>query len=351
MKTKIAEIERLDGQGLKNLMEMAELLKKGGTVVFPTETVYGLGADALNVEAIKKIYIAKGRPKDNPLIVHLSQGKDVESLVKEINGNAKKLMDKFWPGPLTIIMEKSSKISKEVTGGLETVALRVPNHPIAQNFIKIAGCPVAAPSANLSGKPSPTQGKHVLEDLDGRVDGIITSKASEVGLESTVVDTTVNPPMILRPGAITYEDLKEVLGEIQISTDVSKVGEKTLVETIKSPGMKYKHYAPKGEMVVVKGKTEDIVKKINENAKKAKASGNSIGILATDETMEHYREGFILSLGSIHAPHEMGRNLFSRLRTFDDLGVQKIFAEDISLNNDTLALVNRLYKAAGYQFI
>ena len=348
MKTKIINIEVLDESSLADLEAVASLIRAGGTVVFPTETVYGLGADALNPQAIKKIFAAKGRPDDNPLIVHVASLDEVKSLVATIPEQAKILMQVFWPGPLTIIMEKAASIPTEVTGGLITVGVRFPDHPIAQAFIKMAGCPIAAPSANRSGRPSPTQGKHVLEDLDGRVDGIILSSDAELGLESTVIDLTVEPPVVLRPGDITLAALREVLGDVAVSANVT---ENVVPEKVSSPGMKYTHYSPKGELVVVKGSPEEIREKISKALAHYKGKPMSLGVLASDETMDFYREGLIISLGSQKDPKEMAKNLFSRLRTFDELGVEKIFAEDIPLNNETLAVINRLYKAAGYVFI
>lgn len=348
MKTKIVTIEALNEAALSDLEAVASLIKAGGTVVFPTETVYGLGAAAQNPEAIKKIFAAKGRPDDNPLIVHIAGLDQVQLLVANIPKKAQLLMDIFWPGPLTIIMEKASTIPIEVTGGLNTVGVRFPDHPIAQAFIKMAGCPIAAPSANRSGRPSPTQGKHVLEDLDGRVDGMILSSDTELGLESTVIDMTVEPPVVLRPGDITVAELREVLGKVAVSANVT---ENVIPEQVSSPGMKYTHYSPRGELVVVKGTPEEIRAKIIRALSHYKGKPMTIGVLASDETMGFYREGLIISLGSRNDPKEMSKNLFSQLRTFDELGVGKIYAEDVPLNNETLALINRLYKAAGYVFI
>jgi L-threonylcarbamoyladenylate synthase len=348
MKTEIVKIETLDEGSRRDLKTVAKLIGAGETVVFPTETVYGLGADALNPEAIKKIFTAKGRPDDNPLIVHVAREEAVLPLVDHIPEKAKLLMEHFWPGPLTIIMKKASVVPAEVTGGLDTVGVRLPDHPIARAFIEMAGCPIAAPSANRSGRPSPTQGKHVLEDLDGRVAGIILSSDTELGLESTVIDMTVDPPVVLRPGDITVAELREVLGTVAVSSNLT---ENVVPEKVSSPGMKYTHYSPKGELVVVKGTREEIQEKINKALTHYKGKPMTIGVLASDETMGCYQEGYILSLGSRSDPKEMGKNLFSRLRTFDELGVEKIYAEDIPLNNETLALINRLYKAAGYAFI
>lgn len=348
MKSKIITIENINDAALSDLETAAAFIKAGGTVVFPTETVYGLGGDAFNPLAIKKIFEAKGRPDDNPLIVHIASLDAVGSLVAAIPEKAERLMKAFWPGPLTIVMEKAVTIPAVVTGGLNTVGVRFPDHPIAQAFIKMAGCPIAAPSANRSGRPSPTQGKHVLEDLDGRVDAIILSSDTELGLESTVIDMTVEPPMVLRPGDVTLAELREVLGQVAVSTNVTQ---NVMPEKIASPGMKYTHYSPKGDLVVVKGTSEEICEKITRALSHYKGNPMTIGVLASDETMGCYREGLIISLGSRNDPREMSKNLFSRLRTFDELGVEKIYAEDIPLDNETLALINRLYKAAGYIFI
>ncbi len=343
MKTKI-----IDGADKEGLKEAADLIKAGEIVVFPTETVYGLGADAFNDEAIKKIFIAKGRPADNPLIIHLAKSDDLYDLVAEVPDKARQLMDTFWPGPLTMVLKKSQVVSDEVTSGLDTVAIRLPDHPIAKAFIERAGCPIAAPSANRSGRPSPTETKHVLDDLDGRVAAIITSSDAEIGLESTVIDMTCDPPVVLRPGDVTLSELQRVLGDVLLSP--STINE-VKVEKAVSPGMKYSHYSPKGQLIVVKGSREEIKEKIRRALRQAKKNPMKYGVLSRDETMSDYQEGIIISLGSQENPKEMAKNLYSRLRTFDELGVEVIYAEDIPMDNRTLALINRLYKAAGYTFL
>jgi L-threonylcarbamoyladenylate synthase len=348
MKTKKIEIIELDENGLNDLDAFAELIKKGETVVFPTETVYGLGANALDAEAVKKIFQAKGRPGDNPLIIHVAGIKDVEKLVKEIPEKAKLLMDAFWPGPLTLIMKKAECVPEVVSGGLQTIAVRYPDNPIAQEIIKKSGCPIAAPSANLSGKPSPTEAKHVLEDLDGRVAGMILSSDTELGLESTVIDMIAEPPVVLRPGDVTVDAISRIIGDVLVSKNVTK---NIIPKKVLSPGMKYTHYSPEADLVVVKGNSKEISQKIKDQIEHFRDNPMLIGILASDETMGCYDQGITISLGSQNDPKEMARNLFSRLRTFDELGVKKIFAEDIETNNETLALINRLYKAAGYVFI
>ncbi|MDO4288342.1 MAG: L-threonylcarbamoyladenylate synthase [Eubacterium sp.] len=334
-------------EGILNVAKAGELLMAGETVVFPTETVYGLGANALDAAAVKKIFEAKGRPSDNPLIVHIGNTDDLKSLVAEVPQKAQELMAQFWPGPLTMIMEKTPAVPEVVTAGLDTVAVRFPSNPIAIALIRAAHVPVAAPSANISGRPSPTKAEHVIEDMMGRVAAIVTVEDStDVGLESTVMDMTTEPPTMLRPGGITVAEIEAVIGKIEVSPNVI---ENVIPEKAKSPGMKYTHYSPKGDLVIVKGSDAEKLEKINKNIKRHEEM--HVGILATDETMGNYKSGLIISLGSRKNPEEMSRNLFDRLRSFDELGVEKIYAEDIEVDNSTLALVNRLYKAGGYHFI
>lgn len=345
MKTKIFRMNS-PLEDIFHLGQAGGLLAEGEIVVFPTETVYGLGANALDEKAVEKIYKAKGRPSDNPLIVHIADRKALKDLVETVPEKAERLMDAFWPGPLTMIMKKTSAVPAIVSGGLDTVGIRFPSNKVAQALIKSAGVPVAAPSANISGRPSPTRPEHVIEDMMGKVAAIIVSEETEVGLESTVVDMTTEPPTVLRPGGVTVEALRKVIGEVAVSDNVT---ENVIPEKAKSPGMKYTHYSPKGDLVIVRGNDAEKKEKINKAL--AKAGGVPTGVLATDETIENYQGGVILSLGSRRAPEEMSRNLFARLRTFDDLGIEKIFAEDIEVTNETLALVNRLYKSGGYTFI
>lgn len=324
-----------------------EIIRNGGTVVFPTETVYGLGANALNSDAVKKIFEAKGRPQDNPLIVHISRFDMVNDLVETVPEKAKQLADAYWPGPMTMIMKRAAVIPDTVTAGLDTAGIRFPSHKVAQAFIAAADCPIAAPSANISGRPSPTRGQHVIEDMMGKVDAILIADESDVGLESTVIDMTSDTPTVLRPGGITVDDIKKVIGDVAVSPNATKP---IIPKEVRSPGMKYKHYAPKGDMVIVRGSQRQIVDKINTAVKKL-GGGTKTAILATDETMDQYHKGLIVSLGSRDNPAEMSHNLFDCLRSFDEMGVTHIFAEDIEMSNDTLALINRLYKAAGYTFI
>jgi L-threonylcarbamoyladenylate synthase len=323
----------------------AEIIRKGGLVAFPTETVYGLGGNALDENAAKKIYAAKGRPQDNPLIVHISSHLQLDQLVKEIPVRARILMDKFWPGPLTIIFYKKDIVPYGTTGGLDTVAIRMPAHPVALELISEAKVPIAAPSANISGRPSPVCAKDVAEDLSGRIEMILDGGATSVGVESTVLDLSEKVPMILRPGGVTREDLEEILGPVDLDPGLAP-GEKP-----RSPGQKYRHYAPKAQMTVVEGSIENQVKTIEEFAKRLETDGFEVGIMATAQTRHRYTRGHIISVGGRTAPLTISSNLFTILRKFDRLGVDKILAEGISKDGIGLAVMNRLYKAAGFNVL
>lgn len=324
----------------------AKIIKDGGTVAFPTETVYGLGGNVYNKSAINNIFVAKGRPSDNPLIVHISSKDDLNDLVVDISKKAKLLIKAFWPGAITLIFKKSSLVSKNVTAGLETVAIRLPENKIANKLIKLSGVPVAAPSANISGKPSPTEGKHVVEDLNGKVDCIIISNKSKVGLESTIIDTTVEPPMLLRPGGITVEDIEAVIGKINIDPFLEKKIEKDIKP--KAPGMKYTHYSPEAEVIVIMGDSNSKIIKINELIK---LYDKKIGVMCSDETQSNYKGVITLSLGSKKNMAEIASNLFKVLREFDDLGVDIVLAEGYDTLGMGKAIMNRLNKAAGFNII
>lgn len=349
MKTEILKIDihNIDSAKIKYA---AQVIEEGGLVAFPTETVYGLGANALNKAAVEKIFTAKGRPSDNPLIVHVADKESVEKLVSRIPEKAVKLMDTFWPGPLTLVMDKQSNVPDIITAGLDTVAIRVPSHPIALALIRAAKLPIAAPSANISGKPSPTDSKHVINDLDGKVDVIIDGGFSNIGVESTVVDMVVEPPMLLRPGGITLEQLEAVIGNVQIDPGVAQ---KSLDGKIvpKSPGMKYKHYAPKAKVVIVEGEIQKVAEKINELVKDYESRNIKVGILATDETKQLYPKNLTVSLGSRMNPETIAANLFNAFRDYDKTDVQTIFAEAIDSSGIGLAIMNRMNKAAGYNII
>jgi L-threonylcarbamoyladenylate synthase len=338
----ISEEEKLENNN--KIKEAAKMLRNGLRVVFPTETVYGIGANALDEKSVKKIFEVKGRPSDNPLIVHISSLKDIEQYAVNISDKSLKLIDVFFPGPLTLIMEKAEKIPYAVTAGLETVAIRMPKHPVARAFIKECGVPVAAPSANISGKPSPTELEHVLDDMSDRVEGIISSRGSQYGLESTVIDMTIEPPCLLRPGNVTIDEIEQVIGAIDVSESVFS---EKISSAVASPGMKYRHYAPKASLYIVKG--SQIPDKIRELI--LKYSGKKVGVLTANNQQLYNKADVVLSLGDQENLEEMGRQLFKKLREFDRKNVDIIFAEDLSDEGIGLAITNRLYKASGFRFI
>lgn len=331
------------------LSEAAGIIRKGGLVAFPTETVYGLGADGLNGEACKNIYVAKGRPSDNPLILHISDTDQLNMIVKEIPEKAKVLMDNFWPGPLTIIFKKLPCVPDSVTGGLDTVAVRFPSNILANKLIAAAGTPVAAPSANSSGRPSPTRASHVEADLKGRIDMLIDGGNCEVGVESTIVDITGETPCLLRPGGITFEMLEKVLGNVEIDKAVLKTLDKD--ERPKAPGMKYKHYSPDAEVVLVKGEKNAVVNKINSLIEENKAEGLYCGVMAANDTVKLYKSDFSVSLGAREDLKEIAANLFDALREFDDKAIDIVYSEVFETNGEGLAVMNRLNKAAGFKYI
>lgn len=337
--------ERPDVEGMK---QAGDIIKNGGLVAFPTETVYGLGGDALNPESSRKIYAAKGRPSDNPLIVHIADVGDMALLVKEITPQAKKLAETFWPGPLTMILPKSDRVPYETTGGLDTVAIRYPSHKTAQAFIKAAGGYIAAPSANTSGKPSPTQAKYVAEDMDGKIDMIIDGGAVGIGLESTIVDLSGDKPMILRPGYITQEMLEKVLNEVDVDRTI--LDDSSGIKP-KAPGMKYRHYAPKGELTIVEGDQAAVVRKINEMTEQAMAAGERVGVIGTQETVSKYHAHSIKNAGARADEEAIARNLYTILREFDDEGMTVMYSESFETAGMGQAIMNRLLKAAGHKVI
>ncbi len=356
MKTKVIKIQSapLDGQ----LAEAAAVLRRGGLVAFPTETVYGLGANALDEEAAKRIYEAKGRPSDNPLIAHVSSFQEVEPLVDRVPDAARRLMEAFWPGPLTLIFPKSPLVPYGTTGGLDTVAVRMPADAVANRLIALAGVPVAAPSANTSGRPSPTTAAHVLQDMDGRIDMLIDGGPVGIGVESTIVDVSGDVPTVLRPGAVTMEMLREVLGEVRV--DPAILGPMRPDVRPKAPGMKYRHYAPKAELTLVEPADGDMentaglermAAKINELAGEKLAQGFQVGILCTDESRGRYPQGIVKSIGQRGRRETVAHNLYGVLREFDDLGAQYIFGESFPKDNLGQAIMNRLSKAAGYHIL
>lgn len=340
------ETDRIDFNVIK---EAAKILKNGGLVAFPTETVYGLGANGFDEDACRKIYEAKGRPSDNPLILHISSIDELDEIVREITPAAKKIMDKFWPGPVTLILPKSDKVPPVVTGGLETVAVRFPSNKIAQAIIKEAGLPIAAPSANLSGKPSPTLAEHVLKDLDGRIDMIIDGGACDFGLESSIFDVSEDFPVILRPGAVTEEMLLELFDKVELDKGILEKSNSN--EPPKAPGMKYKHYSPLADVILVKGKKEKVIEKIIELGREAEKKGLTVGVMTTAESKDTYPFKNVFSLGEENNPIDIGSNLFKTLRKFDDLKVDVVYSEVFDEKNQGMAVMNRLYKAAGFNII
>ncbi|WP_090394887.1 L-threonylcarbamoyladenylate synthase [Pseudobutyrivibrio sp. C4] len=333
---------------MEYISEASEILRKGGLVAFPTETVYGLGGDAKDKEASRKIYAAKGRPSDNPLIVHIARFSQLQEISKDLPENAKKLADAFWPGPLTMVVNKNEVIPYETTGGLDTVAVRMPNNPIALALIEESGCMIAAPSANTSGRPSPTKASHVYEDLSGKIDAILDGGAVDIGLESTIVDLTEDVVTILRPGYINMEMLKEVVGEVRIDPGIVYNDKGTTSGAKpKAPGMRYKHYAPKGDLTIISGDEDKVVAKINELTKAAIDAGSKVGIIATSETADRYSDGQILVIGDRSDEGSIAHNLYDILRKFDELGVDLIYSESFATPNMGQAIMNRLLKAAG----
>ncbi|MBR2499981.1 MAG: threonylcarbamoyl-AMP synthase [Clostridia bacterium] len=325
----------------ENLGRAAKALADGALVAIPTETVYGLGASAFIPESVKEIFTVKGRPQDNPLIVHIDSLDMLPGIVSEIPQKALLVMEKFWPGPLTIVMKKNPALCDEVTAGLDTVAVRMPSHKIARFFISLAGVPVVAPSANKSGKPSPTKYEHVLGDFDGEIPFIIDGGASAVGLESTVLDLTEDIPQVLRPGGISIEQLREVLGEVEYDKGIIKDG-----IAPKSPGMKYKHYAPKAEMCIVEGNNSSV--KLSELIKEHKALGKKVGVISM--TDKCYDADHIIKLSS--DPETYAKGLFDALRTFDASDIDIIFAETFKETGGIKsAIKNRIYKSAGGKII
>ena len=386
METKRIIIEDRNHIKDEELKEAASILRSGGLVAFPTETVYGLGGNALDEDAARKIYAAKGRPSDNPLIAHVSCVEEVAPLVKEIPEAGRKLMEAFWPGPLTMIFPKSEKVPYGTTGGLDTVAIRMPDDPVANRLIALAGVPVAAPSANTSGRPSPTTADHVWQDMNGRIEMIIDGGPVGIGVESTIVDVSSAVPSVLRPGAITMEMLAEVLGEI--SVDPAILGPLSADVRPKAPGMKYKHYAPKADLTLVEPGTgadresraeqvtgaeqkngadrntgaypetgldetqlQAMIRKVRELSREKIEAGYKVGVICTDESRHCYTDGAVRSIGERKSQASVAHNLYALLREFDDLGVDYIFSESFPKDHLGQAIMNRLSKAAGYKIV
>lgn len=351
METELLNIEKVSPEEKAAALKKAgEIIREGGLVAFPTETVYGLGADALNAEASAKIYAAKGRPSDNPLIVHIHDVDQVYEIASEVPEAAKKVMEKFWPGPLTVILNKKSCVPDGTTGGLKTVAIRMPSHPLARDFIRESGRMIAAPSANTSGRPSPTLASHVYEDMQGRIPLILDGGAVGIGIESTIIDMSTDTPTILRPGYITKDMLEEVLPKVNIDPAVTgRTMKKNVVA--KAPGMKYRHYAPKADLTVVEGSAEAVVAEINRMAAEKIREGFQVGIIGTKETVDRYQAGDIKSIGTREDERTIASHLYGILREFDDDEVNYIFSEAFAGEGIGSAIMNRLLKAAGHRVI
>lgn len=349
METKIIKINRK--QPDKELLkEAGNLLAEGALVAFPTETVYGLGGDGLRADVAERIYAAKGRPSDNPLILHIAELEAMEKLAVDIPELAYRLAEKFWPGPLTMILKKKELVPYTTTGGLDTVAIRMPSDEIAREIIRASGTYIAAPSANLSGRPSPTKAEHVIEDLSGRIEMIVDGGDSDIGLESSIIDLSGEVPMILRPGYITKEDFEQIVAEVEYDSAVLATKPQESV-VAKAPGMKYRHYAPKGQITIVEGSTADVVNKINELTAEQEAKGIRTAVLCAQETKEQYVCRHVYSLGSLKSEKEISAHLFAALRSFDTEHMEVIYSESFETTKLARAIMNRLRKAAGYQTI
>ena len=345
----ITDFEKIDVENINNeiIEKAAGILQKGGLVAFPTETVYGLGANGLNAEACRKIYEAKGRPSDNPLILHIGDISQLKNIVLEVPEKAQKVIDAFWPGPVTIVFKKSDIVPNSVSGGLDTVAVRFPSNKVARLIINASGVPIAAPSANTSGKPSPTKAEHVLHDMNGKIDMIVDGGSCDVGLESTIIDVTSDVPALLRPGAVTKEMLESVIGEISVDPAVYKMLTKD--QKPKAPGMKYKHYSPDADVTLVVGDETKVIDKINALCLADSNNGFKTGVLCREKNADKYKADCVLSAGN--DIETAGARLFDILREFDDLKADKVYSEVFEESGEGLAVMNRLKKAAGHKFI
>ena len=328
------------------IREMAEKIRNGETVIFPTETVYGLGANAMDEDAAKKIYLAKGRPSDNPLIVHIADIEEVDKIALEVGEKAKKAMENFWPGPLTIILKKKEIVPNVTSGGLSTVAIRMPSNKIANALIRESKTQIAAPSANISGRPSPTKAEHVVKEMSGRVSGIIMSGDCDFGLESTVVDFSEDKPMILRPGSITKEMLEEVLGEVSIDPSLTKKEDNIKA---KAPGMKYKHYSPNAQVYIVKGEENNVITKMNELSRKNHAENKKTGIMCMSKDVDKFECDYVVDLGKDY--NEVAANLFDALIKMDEAKMDIVYSVCFESCGVGQAIMNRLLKSAAYRII
>lgn len=346
METKLYVIDK-EEPDIRILAEAADVLKQGGLVAFPTETVYGLGANGLDPGAVAGIFAAKGRPSDNPLILHIAEPHEVEKLAREIPANARALMERYWPGPLTVVLERTRAVPDAVTAGLDTVAIRLPDSLVARTLISLAGVPVAAPSANTSGRPSPTTAQAVMTDLAGKVEIVIDAGPCGIGVESTVIDCTTPVPTLLRPGGVTLEMLMDTLGEVEVDPALAQGS-----AIPRSPGMKYTHYAPAAPMTLFEGPAEACEAGIVQAVSQALAEGRRAGAVVSAETAKQLPQSAVIAVyGSRLRPEEAAANLYSALRRFDADAVDIIFAEGLPEQGLGLAVMNRLRKAAGYHIV
>ncbi len=347
--TKIIQIDSKDIDKEK-IQTAARAIRKNKLVAFPTETVYGLGANALEEKAVKGIFEAKGRPADNPLIIHIARTESINKIAHQFTEEAEKLSDEFWPGPMTLVLPKSDVVPGITTANMDTVAIRMPSNRIARALIKEADVPIAAPSANISGRPSPTSAKHVLDDLSGRIDFVVDGGETGYGVESTVIDLSEEIPTILRPGPLPVKKLSKILGDIKVSS-IAKAKEPEDIGEAKSPGMKHEHYSPDSEVILVEGNSDRVPSKIQELKRKNQEEGKKVGILATEETAQNYETGNVKVVGSRQSPEKIAKNLFKTLREFEDIGIDIIFAEGLEEEGIGFAIMNRLRKASGYRIL
>ena len=348
MNTKLVKIDELHMDEAA-IAEAGRVLAEGGLVAFPTETVYGLGANGLCAEAAAKIYAAKGRPSDNPLILHITSMEELYPLVSEIPPEAAALAEAFWPGPMTMVFKKTDLVPHGTTGGLDTVAVRMPEHPVARAIIRAAGVPIAAPSANTSGRPSPTKAAHVLEDMDGRIDMIVDGGEVGIGLESTIIDVSEGTATILRPGYITKAMLEQVIGPVAV--DKASLGGLSPDVRPKAPGMKYRHYAPKAELTVFRGPVEAACRAIEKALAEAEAAGLRAGVICTEESRDRYYAPVKKCAGSRENPETVAHNLYDVLRAFDEEQVDCIYSESFDGYAMSGAIMNRLLTAAGQRVV
>ncbi|MCD2493174.1 threonylcarbamoyl-AMP synthase [Lacrimispora sp. NSJ-141] len=347
----ITKVVKIDESNISReaVQEAGRILAGGGLVAFPTETVYGLGANGMDARAAAKIYEAKGRPSDNPLILHIARMEELEPLAAEIPEEARALASAFWPGPMTMILKKTAAVPYETTGGLETVAVRMPSHPVANGIISAAGVPIAAPSANKSGRPSPTKASHVIEDMDGKIDMIVDGGEVGIGLESTIIDVSEGIPTVLRPGYITMDMIRRITGRAEL--DKASMGQMAPGVHPKAPGMKYRHYAPKAELTIFRGRPETSAAAISAALKKAASEGKKAGVICTEESIGFYEAPVKKCVGSRRDPETIAHNLYDVLRAFDEERVDCIFSESFEDNSLSGAIMNRLIKASGHRIV